>query len=192
MTEVAEATEPPPRPSHTCRVQPSAHLSKTKDDMDNGNLRSALEGDVRETRPLDRIGGDELRMWLFVRKDLPMPAGKLAAQAGHGYVTCLWLAGKVDPGLVERYMEQAQGKIAVGVRDGAELVSAVEACRAAGLPAVTVTDAAHTVFSEPVMTVGAVGPCLRGDLPGKVRRLRLFEGWSNDGLGGAAPDSVRT
>jgi hypothetical protein len=49
---------------------------------------------VRHRRKLQRLGklqqqrdkagtaDGELRMWLFIRKDLPMPPGKLAAQAG--------------------------------------------------------------------------------------------------------------
>lgn len=140
----------------------------------DGNLESVRTGVVQETRAPGSIGTSELRMWLFIRKDLPMPAGKLAAQAGHGFATCLWLANGKDPALVESYMMHAQGKVAVGVKDEEELLKSVEACREAGLVAVAVKDAAHTVFDEPVYTVGAVGPCYRSDLPKKVARLRLF------------------
>jgi PTH2 family peptidyl-tRNA hydrolase len=101
----------------------------------------------------------ELRMWLFIRKDLPMPPGKLAAQAGHGFGTCLWLSNCRDPNLVAEYMNRAQGKIAVGVKNEEELLKSVEACQEAGLVAVSVKDAAHTVFDKPTYTVGAVGPC---------------------------------
>ncbi|MCF6114781.1 aminoacyl-tRNA hydrolase [Mesorhizobium muleiense] len=115
----------------------------------------------------------ELRMWLFIRKDLPMPPGKLAAQAGHGFGT-----GR-DPDLVVEYMNRAQGKIAVSVKNEEELLKSVEACKEAGLVAVSVKDAAHTVFDKPTYTVGAVGPCYRKDLPKRVSRLRLFEHWSS-------------
>lgn len=60
------------------------------------------------------------------------------------------------------------------VTNEGELLSCVDACKAAGLVAV-VKDAAHTVFPEPTWTVGAVGPCYRTDLPKKVLRLQLFE-----------------
>ncbi|WP_288142414.1 aminoacyl-tRNA hydrolase [Mesorhizobium sp.] len=119
----------------------------------------------------------ELRMWLFIREDLPMPPGKLAAQAGHGFGTCLWLSNDRDPGLVTTYMSHAQGKIAVGVKNEEELLKCVEACKEAGLVAVSVKDAAHTVFNKPTYTVGAVGPCYKNDLPKRVSRLRLFEDW---------------
>jgi peptidyl-tRNA hydrolase len=119
----------------------------------------------------------DLRMWLFVREDLPMPLGKFAAQAGHGYSTCLWFSNQHDPNLVATYMDGAQGKIAVSVKNEEELLKCVEACKEAGLVAVSVKDAAHTVFEKPTYTVGAVGPCYRKDLPKRVSRLRLFEDW---------------
>lgn len=109
-----------------------------------------------------------------------MPPGKLAAQAGHGYATCLWLSKDHDPALVARYMGGEQGKIAVGVKDENERLKCVDACETAGLVAVAIKDAAHTVFPEPTFTVGAVGPCFRAELPKKVLRLRLFENWPNE------------
>lgn len=143
------------------------------------NLQSAKEGVVRETRDVASVDpASELRMWLFIRKDLPMPPGKLAAQAGHGFGTCLWLAAQRDPALAHAYVGQAQGKVSVGVKDERELLQAVEECKAAGLVAVAVRDAAHTVFPEPTWTVGAVGPCLRSQLPKKVARLRLFSDYA--------------
>lgn len=144
------------------------------EDLSKANLDSVRTGVVQELRMPEEIGASELRMWLFIRKDLPMPAGKLAAQAGHGFGTCLWLANERDPALAASYMLHAQGKISVGVKNEAELLGAVEACKQAGLVAVAVKDAAHTVFSEPVYTVGAVGPCYREQLPKKVSKLRLF------------------
>jgi len=155
-------------------------------DLKEANLESAMSGTVRELRPQSQIGESELRMWLFVRKDLPMPPGKLAAQAGHGFGTCIWIALQKSPDLVGRYMAEAQGKIVVAARNEDELLKAVEACREAGLPAVAVKDAAHTVFSEPTWTVGAVGPCYRHELPKKVSRLRLFTGWENSTAGDAS------
>jgi len=129
-----------------------------------------LQYDTDETKP-------EPRMWLFIRTDLPMPPGKLAAQAGHGYATCLWLSEKHNPELVADYMGGEHGKIAVSVRHEEELLQCVEACKAAGLMAVAIQDAGHTVFAKPTWTVGAVGPCFRAELPKKVLRLRLFENW---------------
>ncbi|WP_404400450.1 peptidyl-tRNA hydrolase [Pelagibacterium halotolerans] len=100
-----------------------------------------------------------------------------AARAGHGHSTYLWLSEKRNPDIVARYMSGEYGKVAVGVRNEAELIACVDACKAAGLVAVAIKDAAHTIFTEPTWTVGTVGPCLRSDLPKKALRLRLFEDW---------------
>ncbi|MCF6110774.1 aminoacyl-tRNA hydrolase [Mesorhizobium muleiense] len=132
---------------------------------------------VKEQRDKAGTAEAELRMWLFIRQDLPMPPGKLAAQAGHGYATCLWLSNDRDPDLVSMYMSHAQAKIAVGVKNEVELLKCVEACKEGGLVAVAVKDAARTVFDKSTYTVGAVGPCFRKDLPKRVSRLRLFEAW---------------
>jgi peptidyl-tRNA hydrolase len=136
-----------------------------------------MNGVVKELHDKAGSAKRELRMWLFIRKDLPMPPGKLAAQAGHGYATCLWLSNDRDSDLVGMYMSHAQGKIAVSVKNEEELLKCVEACKEAGLVAVAVKDAARTVFDESTYTVGAVGPCYRKDLPKLVSRLRLFEDW---------------
>lgn len=144
------------------------------EDLGQTNLDSVRAGVVQETRQQEAIAASELRMWLFIRKDLPMPSGKLAAQAGHGFGTCLLLTAERDPELSQTYLEQAQGKVSVGVKDEDELLKVVEACREEGLVAVVVKDAAHTVFEAPTWTVGAVGPCYRHELPKKVARLRLF------------------
>ena len=136
-----------------------------------------MNGVAKELRDNGNTGEGELRMWLFIRKDLPMPPGKLAAQAGHGYGTCLWLSNERDPNLVAMYMSCAQAKIAVGVKDEKDLLNCIEACQEAGLVAVAIKDAARTFFDEATYTVGAVGPCYRKHLPKRVSRLRLFEDW---------------
>lgn len=128
-------------------------------------------------KPRENSGSPELRMWLLVRLDLRMPLGKFAAQAGHGYTTGLWLSSQRDPVLVETYMRHSQAKIAVGVRHEQELLACIAECEEAGLIAVAIKDAGRTVFERPTVTVGAVGPCYRKDLPKRVRRLRLFDTW---------------
>lgn len=143
------------------------------------NLECAQSGEVLDCRTEIDTGTPELRMWLLVRRDIPMSLGKLAVQAGHGFGTCMWLAMQKNPTEAEKYISQAQSKAIVGVKSDAELISCIEACKEAGLIATTVTDAARTYFQEPTLTVGAVGPCYKDQLPKKVQRLRLFEGWDS-------------
>lgn len=118
----------------------------------------------------------ELKMWLFVRGDLTMPAGKLAVQAGHAFCACLWRSSLIASGsdLVAYYMVGSYAKIAVRVADEAELHKTVEACVKEGLVSVAIRDEGRTIFPEPTYTVGAVGPTYREALPSSVRRLRLL------------------
>lgn len=142
------------------------------------NLDGVLSGEVKENRDITAPGTSELRMWLFVRKDLAMTVGKFAPQVGHAYATCLYATMVENRQRADEYMSYAQGKISVGVDNEAQLIKVVQSCKEKGLIACTVTDAGRTFFNGPTMTVGAVGPCYREDLPRIARQLRLFEDWS--------------
>jgi len=118
---------------------------------------------------------EELRIWVAVRRDLDIPAGKLAAQTGHGFVTTIFEAMKMHPDVVNAYMAASQPKIVVWAKNAAELIKVHQACEEAGLPCAIITDAGRTVFPEPTLTVMAVGPCRFIDLPKSMKRLRLME-----------------
>ena len=153
---------------------------KMMSDIRQNNLSSALNGDVKDHRTAADAVEKELKMWLLVRKDLPMSAGKLAVQSGHALGTCMTNVALKNPELIKAYLADAQPKISVRVKSQEELESCVALCREAGIEAVTITDAGRTEFEQQTMTVGAIGPCYRDDLPKKVKRLQLFTGWSDD------------
>jgi PTH2 family peptidyl-tRNA hydrolase len=140
------------------------------------NHASALDGLVCDRRETVSDGNDEYKIWQFVRRDLPMSFGKFGPQSGHAFGTCMVLTDRRAPEVVDLYIATGQAKIAVAVDDGDELLRMVQLCREAGLVAVAVEDAGRTEFEGRTITTGAVGPCLRSELPGKVRRLRIFKG----------------
>ncbi|WP_374308952.1 aminoacyl-tRNA hydrolase [Methylocella sp.] len=120
----------------------------------------------------------ELRIWCAIRRDLPIPRGKLATQAGHAYAAALWRAPRH---VAEAYMSSpVQAKITVGVKTQDQLRKMFELCREAGLPSVIVRDFGRTVFTEPTFTAMAVGPCRQSDLPSAFRRLRLLPDGEED------------
>lgn len=139
------------------------------------NIESILDGVIQDINAGNAPPNEELKMWIFIRKDIAIPAGKLAVQAGHAFGTCLWASSRENPALCEDYMNSAQPKISLVAKNENEVVKAVESCREAGLTAMYVRDAGRTVFEVPTITVGVVGPCLRSDLPKRVFRMRLFE-----------------
>jgi PTH2 family peptidyl-tRNA hydrolase len=124
----------------------------------------------------EREAGDrsqEGRIVLVVRTDLTMPAEKLAVQAMHA--VCGLVAQAVDDPDIRSYLaDAAQAKIVKAVASAGHLERAVAEARTAGLRATLVTDAGRTVFDGPTLTVGAIGPCRRDQLPRFVDRLQLL------------------
>jgi len=144
------------------------------------NLNSALNGDVRDHQEQGERPENELKIWLLVRKDLPISVGKGLVQSGHAIGTCMANTAFKNPEVVKTYLSHAQPKISVGVKNQHELVTCIAMCREAGIEAVTVTDAGRTEFNEHTMTFGAVGPCYRDDLPKRVKRLQRFTDWDSN------------
>lgn len=138
------------------------------------NLGSALQGEVCDTREGEVDRSAELKIWIMIPKGLFMTRGKAAAQSGHAAGTCMVLSDRADRAKVDLYMSQGQAKVSVGVDDEHELRQMVDLCRQAGLIATLVEDAGRTEFEGRTVTYGAVGPCLKSELPSKVKRLRIL------------------
>lgn len=138
------------------------------------NLKSALGGFVLDCREEVADKNSELKIWILTRKDLKLSTGKFGPQAAHAAGTCMVLTERKGSSIVDLYLSQGQAKIAVGVDGEADVVKFVEMCRAADLVAVMVQDAGRTELDGKTLTVGAVGPCLKSDLPGAVRRLQMY------------------
>jgi PTH2 family peptidyl-tRNA hydrolase len=122
---------------------------------------------------------DEVKIWIALRRDLNMPAGKASAQAGHAVATVLidQIQNDVDDrnwARIQNYMQASQAKIVVAVDGLSELEEIKRLCDLGGLAASLIVDEGRTFFSEPTATCLAVGPCLRADLPPVMRDLRLY------------------
>lgn len=84
--------------------------------------------------------------------------GKLAAQAGHGYLHSSWDAADRFPEMLNAYRDSSHAyKIALAVETVDELEKLHEAYRdICGVS--LVKDAGFTVFSEPTVTCLGIGP----------------------------------
>lgn len=146
------------------------------DDILRANLLSALEGDVRDDRDDDADLSSDPRMWLFVRCDIVIPLEKLIAQAGHVAFTSGLIAERSGrSAVIDDWMARGQAKISKRAKSEGELRKVFESCRAAGLPTAIVTDAARTYFTEKTVTMAAVGPCMRDQLPRAVDKLQVLK-----------------
>lgn len=96
---------------------------------------------------------------ILVRKDLNMPPGKLAAQVAHASLNAYngtSLGGhKYD---IFRWIDTGATKVVLEVKDVVELTAKLAQANERGLSTALVTDEGRTVFNEPTITCGAIGP----------------------------------
>lgn len=118
---------------------------------------------------------EELKIWIAIRQDIPIPKGKDYTQIGHGVDMCIEQAESICPERLRQYRAAARPKITCRLDSLDHMVKVYEQCRKAGLPSAFVVDAGRTVFAEPTATVFAVGPCYRSELPSAARRLQLLK-----------------
>jgi PTH2 family peptidyl-tRNA hydrolase len=121
--------------------------------------------------------GRDMRLYLLVRRDLKMPAGKLAAMAGHAFVDCAvkYASGsEVHQSVFNGYQRDGQTKIVLGVADLNQLLRLRDAAAANFICTSTVLDEGRTVFPAHTIPVCAVGLCRREDLPLEFETLGLY------------------
>lgn len=99
-----------------------------------------------------------------------MPAGKLAAQAGHAYTDVLDLAHQLTPNIVSRYRNKDNGgsKVTLKAKNTNQLIKAYEELMDLGIPAQLVVDQGHILppffNGDPIITALGIGPCKQSDV----------------------------
>lgn len=113
----------------------------------------------------------ELRIYILVRKDLKMSAGKIGAQCGHA-VQHLILNG--SKGLITDYVNSASPKIILKV-DSLEQLEVIEkALQSQHITTVKIVDAGRTQIPENTVTVLGVGPISSTLVPAELSALKLY------------------
>lgn len=112
-----------------------------------------------------------LRMAAIFRADLPLPPGKLAAQAGHAFLAAWCLA---DDSVVQAYADTGTAKIVLVAPNLAVLERIHSRALQRGVPRALIVDAARTVLKEPTVTVLGLGPMNRTDFNALTRGLNLL------------------
>lgn len=99
-----------------------------------------------------------------------MPAGKLAAQAGHAFGDAFEIARNTLPENVERYRNADNGgsKVVLSAKNQNQLIKAYNQLLAEGIPCAIVVDQEHVLpphfDGSPVITALGVGPCAKKDI----------------------------
>lgn len=113
--------------------------------------------------PHERL--DHHYLYAIVRKDLHMPAGKLAAQAGHAYTDALIYAQIHHPERFNAYRQDGTGgsKVTMQANNVTQLINAYELAIDANIPAILIVDQQHILppyfDGSPIITALGIGPC---------------------------------
>ena len=140
---------------------------------------AAAQGSVDLAVELILGGGDdepveEFKMTALVRTDLGMGVGKIAAQASHATLGAYRDACANSPDAVRAWSECGEPTIVLQVGSLAELDALLEAARARGLVAHSVSDAGRTEVEAGTKTVGCVGPGRVSEVDAVCRHLSLL------------------
>lgn len=149
--------------------------------------------------PVEPTNGDAaryLKQVIVVRKDLSMPAGKLAAMVAHAAMTFIvkrikdgpehpWIPGgaftadewqwmtEFDPGL-EHYGQVSFAKIVCAVDTEAELEEVDVQARSAGLQVWPVIDSGHSHNKPDTFVAIAIGPAWPEQLEPITGHLKVY------------------
>jgi len=128
----------------------------------------------------------KVKQVIVIRKDLNMPAGKLAAQVSHASTGAFLkhfnnLGGILTPKDMESYGNNVHPwltdeftKICLKVDSEQELLDVYQICVSAKIPCSLIKDAGHTVFSEPTITCLGVGPFNSNKIDEITGNLKLY------------------
>lgn len=92
---------------------------------------------------------------IVARRDLKMPAGKLATQCAHA---CVEAALKSDKDKIKAWQGDGAKKVVLKVGSEKELLRLNQAAKDLGLKTALIKDAAKTFFKKPTITCLGIGP----------------------------------
>ncbi len=114
----------------------------------------------------------EYKMVIVTRSDLPLSAGKLAAQVSHAAVECTLLTKKNKSEWFSKWQREGAKKVVVKVETLYEFFPLKEKAEDLGICTAIISDAGHTEIPEGTQTVLGIGPApsnlidqVTGELP---------------------------
>lgn len=111
-----------------------------------------------------------------------MPAGKLAAQAGHAYTDALFVAQQQDPQRVINYRNEQLGgsKVTLEAKNEQALLKAYNEIRQLGIPCSIVVDTGHILpphfDGSPIITAIGIGPCKKSECHAITKKFNCVRG----------------
>ena len=119
-----------------------------------------------------------MRLYAIIRADLEMPAGKMAAQAGHAFLQSYLEARKKTPQIAQQYDDDPPGtKITLQSPDLSSLLIAHQYCIEHHIPSALIVDSGHILpphfDGRPIITALGIGPILRENISELTDQFKL-------------------
>lgn len=120
--------------------------------------------------------GENCKMVIVVRSDLPMGRGKTAAQCAHAALECCLQTfnNKKKQLMFESWLRSGQPKIVVKIPNEKELLILADKAQRAGLITAIIKDAGVTQIKPGTITVVGIGPGSTEVIDSITSRLRLL------------------
>jgi peptidyl-tRNA hydrolase, PTH2 family len=116
---------------------------------------------------------NELRMVVIFREDLDLPSGKLAAQAGHAFLSSWISFYEKDPNQAMSYAKGSQVKIALVAKDCSQLEAIALKAKNRNVTFAFIADEGRTVVPPGTVTALGLGPMTKQDSNALTRGLKL-------------------
>lgn len=120
--------------------------------------------------------GENCKMVIVVRSDLPMGKGKTAAQCAHAALECCrqTFDNKKGQLMFKSWLRDGQPKIVVRIPNEKELLTLADKAQRAGLITAVIKDAGRTQLNPGTVTVVGIGPGSNEVIDSITSRLRLL------------------
>lgn len=124
----------------------------------------------------NEVSDNNLYLYAIVRKDLEMPPGKLASQAGHAFTDSLCLALDQDPDRFHNYRNGHGGsKVVLKAKGETQLINTYNRIRELGIPCTMIVDQKHVMpphfDGSPIITALGIGPCYRDEVYHAIKKF---------------------
>lgn len=122
-----------------------------------------------------------MRLYAILRSDISMSIGKSIAQAGHAYLGSLSVAHNRSLPIAKAYSDlDVATKICLDGGSEDNLLRLHDKLSHLNIPSFLVVDSGHVELPDfdgsPTLTALGVGPVLRNEAPGFLKKLPLWSG----------------
>lgn len=120
--------------------------------------------------------GENCKMVIVVRSDLPMGKGKIGAQCAHAALECCrqTFNSQKKQQMFQSWLRVGQPKIVLRIQNEEDLLTLADKAQHAGLITAIIKDAGRTQLTPGTVTVVGIGPGSNEIIDSLTSKLRLL------------------